>query len=94
MTLGEELRGKMRKAKLIGFGFWLLFAAEFFLPHDGKYAFLLVIPFLGFASSALYILVFIKCPKCGFRLGQAMSGSSEINFCPCCGVDLDSSVKA
>ena len=90
-TIRETLKAKMLKAKIAAFGFWLLFAAGFFLPKDSAYLPLLVIPFIGFAGSVLYMLLFIRCPKCGERLGQAMSGISKVNFCPSCGTSFDAS---
>ena len=92
MTIREMLKGQMFKAKAIAFGFWLLFAAGFFLPERNAFQALLFIPFIGFAGSVLYILFFVKCPKCGVRLGQAMSSISKPNFCPGCGVSFDSRV--
>jgi hypothetical protein len=92
MTIRETLKAQMFKAKAIAFGFWLLLAAGLFLPKGSPYQPLLLIPFVGFAGSVLYILLFIKCPKCGARLGQAMSSMSKPNFCPSCGVSFDSRV--
>jgi len=90
MTIREQLKGKMFKARVIAFGFWILFAGSFFLPKNSPYTPLFLIPFAGFAGSVLYILFFVRCPKCDARLGQALSSTSQINFCPGCGVDLES----
>jgi hypothetical protein len=89
-TIRETLKAQMFKAKAIAFAFWLLFAAGFFLPTGSALHLLLLIPFIGFAGSILYMLFFVKCPKCGTRLGQAMSSMSKPNFCPGCGVSFDS----
>jgi hypothetical protein len=92
MTIREKLKARMFKARAIAFGFWLLFAAGFLLPKNSPYAFLLLVPFAGFAGTVLYMLFFVRCPKCGARLGQAMNSTSQINFCPGCGVSLESKV--
>ena len=91
-TIREALKAQMFKARTISFGFWLLFAAGFFLPKGSALQPLLFIPFIGFAGSVLYIIFFVKCPKCGERLGQAMSSMTKPNFCPGCGVNFDSRV--
>jgi len=91
-TIRETLKAQMFKAKAIGFAFWLLFAAGFFLPKGSELQPLMIVPFVGFAGSVLYMLVFVKCPKCGTRLGQAMSSMSKPDFCPGCGVSFDSRV--
>jgi hypothetical protein len=88
-TIREQLKARMFKARLVAFGFWLLFAAGMFLPKGNAYAALLFIPFVGFAASVLYVIFFVRCPKCGARLGQAMSSMSKPNFCPGCGVSFD-----
>jgi hypothetical protein len=92
MTIREILKKKLLVARIVAFGFWLLFAASFFLPHGSKYAPLAFIPFVGFGASVLYVIFFVTCPKCGARLGQVMSSTGKTNFCPGCGTSLDSRV--
>jgi hypothetical protein len=91
-TIRETLKAQMFKVGAIAFGFWLLFAAGFFLPNDTGLQALTPISFAGFAGSILYMQFFVKCPKCGARLGQSMSSIRKPNFCPGCGVSLDSRV--
>jgi hypothetical protein len=87
MTIGEALKAKLKRARIIAFGFWLAFAASIFMPATQYKAFALV-PFAGFMASIVYTMFFIRCPKCDFKLGQVMSGLSTVNFCPGCGVDF------
>lgn len=96
MTIGEAINGKLRRAKIVGFLFWLAFAATMFIPREGRVFFISMIPFAGFGGTILYIFFFIKCPRCGAPLGQAgaTSGSlfskkTKLNFCPNCGVNLN-----
>lgn len=90
MTIRDQLKAQMFKARAVAFGFWLLFAAGFLLPVGSPYQALLFIPFTGFVGAILYVLFFVKCPKCDARLGQAMNSLSKPNFCPSCGVSFDS----
>jgi hypothetical protein len=89
-TIRERLKAQMFKARVAAFGFWLLGAACMFLPKG--YETFFFVPFAGFACAVLYVLFFIKCPKCGVRLGQAMSSMGKANFCLGCGVSLDNRV--
>jgi len=89
MTIRERLKEQMFKARVFAFGFWLLGAAGMFFASGNAYQALLFVPFAGFGGAVLYMLFFVKCPKCGARLGQAMSGMTRTNFCPGCGVSLD-----
>ena len=92
-TIRETLEAQMFKAKVIAFACWLpLFAAGFFLPKDSALKPLVLIPAIGFAGSVLYMAFFVKCPKCGTRLGQALSGMNKPNFCPSCGISFDDPV--
>jgi hypothetical protein len=90
MKIRDQLKAKMFKARFVAIGFWLLIAAGYFLPEGSPYQKLLIVPFIGFAGSVLYIILFVRCPKCDAKLGQAMSSSNKPNFCPGCGVSFDS----
>jgi hypothetical protein len=99
MTIQEHISEKLWKAKIIGFVFWLAFALTIFLPFDKEFFFLSIIPFIGFAGTALYILFFIRCPRCAARLGRTSiaSGSPfqskiKLNHCPKCGVNLNENI--
>lgn len=96
MTISTAINAKVRRAKIVGFSFWLLFAVSIFVPSTGSVLFLSVIPFVGFAATILYIIFFIKCPRCSARLGPVtmqsggiFSRKAKLNFCPNCGVDLN-----
>ncbi len=91
MTLDRQLRTRLNRARAVALGSWLLFAAGLLLFPDGMPCpALLSIPFLGFICAVLYILFFLKCPKCGTRLGHALSGFKRPRFCPGCGIAFDS----
>lgn len=96
MTISDAIKAKLRKATIIGFLFWLAFAASIFAQKDGGMFFVSLIPFAGFGGTILYILFFIKCPRCSAPLGQVamssrtpFSGKTKLNFCPNCGVNLN-----
>lgn len=90
MTIRDQLKSQMFKARIVAFGCWLLVAAGIVFPKIGISQAWLIIPLIGFAGAVLYIVLMVKCPKCGARLGQTLSGMSKPNFCPTCGVDFDS----
>ena len=90
------MNAKLRTAKIVGFLFWLAFAASIFVLREGGMFFVALIPFVGFGGTVLYILFFVKCPRCTAPLGQAsmamhtpFSGKTKLNFCPNCGVNLN-----
>ncbi len=89
MTIRERLESQMFRARAGAVGFWLLFVACFFLPKDSHHQVLQLVSFAGFAGSVLYIALFVKCPKCGARLGPALSTLRRPNFCPNCGIGFD-----
>ena len=92
MTIGEFLKAKMFKARAVGFGCWLLFAAAMFIEVPWFNKGWMLVPFVGFMGSVLYIMWCVKCPKCDARLGQVIGGTSKSNFCPSCGVSFDTRV--
>ena len=48
MTIKEFITKKIRKAMMIGFLFWLAFAAAIIIPREGNLFFISLIPFVGF----------------------------------------------
>lgn len=99
MTIEELIGRKLRKAKIIGFLFWLSFAATIFTPQEGNMFFISLIPFAGFGGTVLYVMFFVKCPKCDAPLGQASMNSgipfrkkTKLNYCPNCGVNLSEQI--
>ena len=99
MTIEELIAGKLRKAKIVGFLFWLAFAATIFFPFEGNLFFFSLIPFAGFGGTVIYVMYFLKCPKCSSPVGQAslspgspFNQKSKLNYCPNCGVSFNESV--
>ncbi|WP_091637930.1 hypothetical protein [Lysobacter sp. cf310] len=89
MTIRELLKAKLFKARVVGFGCWLLCVGVIFLDVPERYKAWVLIPTLGFVGAVLYMFYCVRCPKCGARIGQAMMGMRKSNFCPSCGVGLD-----
>jgi hypothetical protein len=96
MTIADTIKTKLLRAKIVGFLFWVAFAASIFLHKEGGTFFLSLIPFAGFAGTIWYVMFFIRCPRCAAPLGQAsmhmsgvFTGKSKLNFCPNCGVNLN-----
>jgi len=90
MTIRDKLKAQMFKVRIAIFAFWLLFVAGMVLHVGGANQPFALIPFLGFAGAILYSMFFIKCPKCDAPLGQVLNKLRKFNFCPVCGVSLDS----
>ncbi|TXH77462.1 MAG: hypothetical protein E6Q88_01030 [Lysobacteraceae bacterium] len=90
MTIRDQLKSQMFKARAVAFGCWLVLAGCLFFFKNSINPAWFSIPFIGFAGSVLYILFFVKCPMCGARLGQVLSSMHKPDFCPGCGVNFDS----
>ena len=97
MTIREHIAKRSRIAMAFAFGAWLLFAV-FGVVGSQKFSSPLfaMAAFGVFGGAIVYILLFIKCPHCGFRFGQGgmsrafrASGSQSINYCAHCGIKLD-----
>ena len=81
---------------IIGFLFWLGFAATIVLAEQQELFLLSLISFAGFVGTIVYIMFFISCPRCKAPLGNAsmiygkpFSRKISLNYCPNCGVDLN-----
>ena len=88
---------------LVGFGCWLAFAGAGLAASSGYVpTWVVAIPFIGFGGAILTLLVRVRCPRCGGRLGQITGYlnprwpgfTRPINFCPYCGVNLEEPVAA
>lgn len=89
MTIKEKIRKKVLKGKVAAFLFWLLFAGGMFVVGDEVNPFYMLIPFVGFGGAILYLLLFIKCPKCKAGQGQMALQAKELNFCYSCGENFN-----
>ena len=87
MTINEKIRAKIKKTKIIGFTFWLVFAIPIFLQRSDLFG-LQMLAFAGFGGTVIYILYFLKCPKCDARIGQTAMQNKALNFCPERGTDF------
>jgi hypothetical protein len=98
MSIRAFLASRFRKLMLFGVLAWLCCAALGLSASSGLIpSWVAPIPFIGFAAVVLLILLWIRCPRCGGRLGQIVGYVNakerfyqrRINFCPYCGVNLD-----
>ena len=91
MTIGELLKDRMFKARVVSITSWILVVLSIYLfKNEGGLGLLALIPSAAFFGSVLYVLYFVRCPKCDIRVGQAMSSYKKLNFCPNCGADFNS----
>jgi hypothetical protein len=100
MTIRGYIQKRTRRIMFIGIGSWLLIATTAFLSEDKPNSILEIIGIVGFAGAILSIMFFVKCPRCGARLGQlgmaqpfGISAKQRVNFCPHCGVNFDEQVE-
>ena len=98
MTIRAFLASRFRRLMLFGILAWLC-AAGLTLGETSHFipSWIAPIPIFCFAAVVLLVLFWIRCPRCGGRLGQ-LAGflnakerffQRRINFCPYCGVNLD-----
>ena len=101
-TIRDVLRRKKRWALLLLVVGWLSSAIWTF--QDDKSAsvspYLLGALGLVFALGAIFLAFFIRCPRCRGNVGSLNAGVSKvvpfytvINYCPYCGVSLDSPIE-
>jgi hypothetical protein len=98
--MGDTIRDYIKRRVQWGFGIafasWLFLAitASFSGPRPGFLPFFGILGFMG----AIVSFLFIRCPKCGARLGQTIAiqtgmrltrWSPKVKYCPFCGVSLD-----
>jgi hypothetical protein len=89
MTIRQQLRSQLFKARGVAFACWFVLAGVILFSPSDRWRALAVIPFAGFFGSVVYMIFFIKCPKCRAQLGQTMNSMRKANFCPGCGVSFD-----
>ena len=102
--MGETIRGhiqrRVRWFMAIGFLAWLLIPGWLAIARDHGQPYIPFVAMAIFASAALGLQLFVRCPKCKIRLGQigVQVGvgilKPKVNFCPYCGVNLDEPLPA
>lgn len=102
-TIRMFIKRRVWALTAVGFTSWLLFALSAALSdattRKHPPPVLAVCAFVLFGAAALFLQLWVRCPKCSRRLGQtialpvAFGGMKAPNFCPYCGVDLDTPVE-
>jgi hypothetical protein len=102
MTIRDVINKRKRRGILITYGALGLVIADFIRAAISNT--MPVVVFIGFPvffGGLLYSMFWIICPSCKLTLGHMamysggpFSISKKFRFCPFCGVDLDSEVKA
>ncbi|PXV70526.1 hypothetical protein C8D93_102385 [Sinimarinibacterium flocculans] len=99
-TIREQLRRQVRRSMAAVFATWLVFAGIGVVGiGQGLNPVFAFGTFALFMGAVLYATLFIKCPRCGFKLAQGSMGLAfgepgrgnkrSINFCAHCGVSFD-----
>jgi hypothetical protein len=98
MTIRSFLTSRFRKLVFLLILCWFAGAGAGFAA-SARLApqWLALVPFTGFAVTALLVLFWIRCPRCGSPLGQNVGFlnsrdrfyQKRVNFCAHCGVNFD-----
>ena len=95
-TIRDALRRKKRWALVVLIGAWLLAGLSIFMEDNKALQLLAILPVVAFIAAIIFLGFFIRCPHCRGNLGVLNVGFSKtvplypsINFCPYCGVSLD-----
>jgi hypothetical protein len=93
-TIRSSIKRRVWRLAAIGVGGWLLFALSAFAAKGDLETPLAICGFVMFGGAILFMQR-IECPKCCRTLGQtiampiAFGGRKAPNYCPFCGVSLD-----
>ncbi len=101
MTVRGLIAGRKRRATIVAYSGFALFALGMLLGAEGTTWLIVAIPgFAVFLAGTLYVLFFLRCPACRGAIGYTVSYSSwpfsispKIRFCPFCGIALDSELE-
>ena len=101
MTIRSQISRKKRKALISAYSGMAFFFLGIILLHESGWP--LILMFIGFAVAAvslLYAFWRIRCPCCKGNIGYVamyygtpFSLSKKINFCPFCGINIDTELK-
>jgi hypothetical protein len=98
-TIRANIKRQVRRLAVLGLCGWLLIPLSAWMGDGTPHGPLLLVGFLLFFGAILF-LQWVMCPKCSGKIGQnigmavAFSGfwfsaGRKPNYCPYCGVSLD-----
>jgi hypothetical protein len=98
VTIRDVISRQMRKAAMIAYGGAALFGLGGLAITVNERLIVLALPGFGiFMGGVLFMLLGVRCPRCGGRIGPSVHASGspfrvppKIRFCPFCGVAWDS----
>ena len=102
MTIRDAINRQKRRAALVTYGGFALFAAPLLLStvFRGIPEIIAAPGFVLVMAGVITMLFVIRCPKCRGSIGYAVSYpgtpwsvSKKIRFCPFCGVPFDSEIE-
>jgi hypothetical protein len=94
-TIRNFIKRRVRWFMAIGLLAWLSIPLWLSVTHEREQPYVPFAAMAVFASAALGMQLFVRCPRCKVRLGQigVQVGINflkpTVNFCPYCGVSLD-----
>jgi len=100
-TIRDYIKRRVRLAFAVLIAAWLAFPVSIAATHGrGPAPSLALLAGAVFCGVIVYLNWFVKCPRCGARLGQTIAmplafswGRRQMNFCPYCAVSLDEPVS-
>jgi hypothetical protein len=100
-TIRDYIKRRVRWSFAIAILSWLFIPLTMGASRHGAPAWLPFFGLLGFAGAILALQFFVRCPRCSARIGQTIGmavglsfGSARrVNFCPYCGVSLDTPLQ-
>ncbi|WP_440224800.1 hypothetical protein ACQQ2N_06075 [Dokdonella sp. MW10] len=89
MTIREHLMTRLNGARAVAFVAGSVIAVATFVTDHMQDRTIRLTLFAFFGAPVLYILFFIRCPRCKASVGQALGGRHPPDACPACGVRFD-----
>jgi DNA-directed RNA polymerase subunit RPC12/RpoP len=94
-TIAEQLQAKTRINLLVGLIAWLAMALTLVTASASGFPILHLIFFVLFIGAALAQVAFVRCPRCGGKVGLLMAQTQapgrwkrQVVRCPFCGADF------
>lgn len=99
--MDETIRDYIRRCVRLYVGIaalgWVVILLTMVLVHGQATAWLAILGMLVFTGGVLALQLSVRCPKCAVKIGHNIAipvgigfgYGPRINFCPYCGVDLD-----
>ena len=96
ITVREFVAKRKRRAGIVAYAGLAMLMIGVLLGEGHPWLAIIIPGFAVFLGANVYLLFFLRCPRCGGNIGYPVSGisgpfsvSRKVRFCPFCGVALD-----